>query len=158
MCSFELPTCERTKGSLAPCLVAARSPGGLLETPPRWQMTLYYCAKGGGKNWPSSWEKIGPPPAFCPLAKLAPSSSNWVNIRDRSLFMAGGGAESKVGGASKIFWGSKSRHRKKIKKPWVGVEKIPYQKSSPLAQNLLTTSITLSHELKICTMCTFVLL
>ena len=69
-----------------------------------------------------------------------------------------GGSESKVGGgASKILWCSKSGHRKKIKKPWVGLEKIPYQKISPLARHFLTTSITLSHELKTCTMCTFIL-
>ncbi len=33
-------TCERTKGSLAPCLVAVWSPGGLLETPSRWHVTI----------------------------------------------------------------------------------------------------------------------
>ncbi len=35
-----MSTCERTKGSLALCLVAAWSPGGLLETPPRWHTTV----------------------------------------------------------------------------------------------------------------------
>ena len=28
-------------GSLAPCLVTAWSPGGLLETPPRWHVTIF---------------------------------------------------------------------------------------------------------------------
>ncbi len=28
-------------GTLAPCLVATWSPGGLLETPSRWHMTIY---------------------------------------------------------------------------------------------------------------------
>ncbi len=28
-------------GSLGPCLVAVRSQGGLLETPPRWHATIY---------------------------------------------------------------------------------------------------------------------
>ena len=37
----DLSTCERTKGSLAPCLVAALSPGGSLETPPCWHATIY---------------------------------------------------------------------------------------------------------------------
>ena len=34
-------TCERTKGSLALCLVAVWIPGGLLENPPRWHATIY---------------------------------------------------------------------------------------------------------------------
>ncbi len=32
--------CERTKGYLAPCLVTAWSPDGLLETPPCWHVTI----------------------------------------------------------------------------------------------------------------------
>ena len=40
LCTSDLSTCERTKGSLALCLVTAWSPGGLLETPPRWHMKI----------------------------------------------------------------------------------------------------------------------
>ncbi len=36
-----MSTCERTKGSLAPCLVAVWSLDGLLETQPRWHATIY---------------------------------------------------------------------------------------------------------------------
>ncbi len=55
-------------------------------------------------------------------------------LRDRSLSMAGGWGEAwgsgvkSGGGASKIFWGSKSRPCKNIRKPSEGIEKIsPYK-------------------------------
>ena len=43
--------CERTKGSLALCLVAARSPGGLLETPPCQHATILCVSKWSTLTW-----------------------------------------------------------------------------------------------------------
>ena len=40
------------KGSLAPCLVAAWSPGGSLETPPRWHVTIIRSNIVRGQLWP----------------------------------------------------------------------------------------------------------
>ncbi len=40
----------RTKGLTAPCLVAAWSQGGSLETPPRWHATIYILAENGERE------------------------------------------------------------------------------------------------------------
>ena len=68
-----------------------------------------------------------------------------MTLRDRSLFMAGGEVGVKSGGGRRKYFDVQRVGIEKKVKPWVGIEKIPYQIF------FLTTSITLSHVLKTCT-------
>ncbi len=79
-------------------------------------------------------------------------------LRDRSLFMAGGGAESKVGGRRKYFEVQRVGIEKNLRSHEWASKKNPFQKFSPLPRHLLKSSVTLSHELETCKMSTLFLL